>query len=149
MIHEKGRQPMKLGFPLLLVAGLVLGIAWIGFAPPLADLRRIFTGQEGRYGDIKIMDAAFDRQSYDTLPQHFEVLRHDYPDGSWIQVISSDSHHDPGGGTTGVLESNGKRHFYFGHVCGGGEGIAIDFYSDHFDPEQSGKTRNGDLLKVR
>jgi hypothetical protein len=128
------------------VAASAVVMAWVLFAPPLADLRRMVAGQEGRYGEIKTMEAAFDRQAYDRLPRHFECFRHDYPDGSWIQVLSSDSHHTSGGGTTGVLESNGRRHFYFGHVCGKGEGIAIRLGKTHFDPLQ---TSEPGLLKVK
>ena len=124
---------------------LALLVAWALFGPPFADFPRALKGQGGRYGDIKAMNAIFDAQSYNKLPRTFGTLRHDYADGSWIQVISSDSHQ--GGGTTGVLESNGKRHFYFGHVCGvGGLGIPIDFSGAQFDPAQKGV--NGDLIKV-
>lgn len=134
----------RLKYTLPVLALVIVGMV---FAPPFADFPRIFTDAEGRYGDIKAMDAAFDQQSYDKLPKHFECIRRDFPDGAWIQVISSDSHHElGGGGTTGVLESNGKRHFYFGHVCGSGVGIAIRIGRDRFDPEQ---TSEPGLIKVR
>jgi signal peptidase I len=122
-----------------------LGVSWALFAPPLADFERIVKGDEGRYGDIKVIEDIFNRQAFDELPAHYDGYRQVYKSGEWIHVISSDSHH--GGGTTGVLESNGKRHFYFGHVCGSGEGIPVDYGDIEFDPDQ--KQNGNRLLKIR
>jgi hypothetical protein len=104
------------------------------------DIVRIVLGREGRYSDIEEMERIF--QSFDSehIPKtssrkHIHKTKHTYSDGSWIYVLATDSHH--GGGTVGVLESSGKQHFYFGHNCGFGEGLFLDFGSNHFNPDQS------------
>ena len=136
---------------LFLFIGLLSLIAvGIYCAPPLSDIDRIVGGKEGRYSDIAIMQRIMDKNEFSSLPGGFYEYRHDYKNGGWIQILSTDSHH--GGGTIGVLESNGQRHFYFGHVCGlGGEGLPITYGEDRFEPDQSQypEARTARLEKVK
>jgi len=119
----------------LVIGSLSLIAVGVRFAPPLSDIDRIVFGKEGRYSDIAIMERIMDRNAFANLPAGFYGYRHDYKNGRWIRCLTTDSHH--GGGTVGVLESNGQRHFYFGHVCGGGEGLPITYGEDNYVPDQS------------
>ena len=127
--------------PLVAVAGF--------FAPPPSDITRILRGQEGRYADIATIERMMDKNDFSHLPQGFYELRVRYKDGSSIQVVCSDSHQ--GGGTIGVLESNGTRHFYFGHVCGGILGLPLTCGKDKFEPDQRkfGHDKSDGLVKIK
>lgn len=119
----------------LVVGSLSLIAIGVFFSPSLHDIDRIVFGKEGRYSDIATMERIMDNNGFSKLPSGFYGYRHDYRNGSWIRCLTTDSHH--GGGTVGVLESNGQRHFYFGHVCGGGEGLPITYGDNKFEPDQS------------
>lgn len=93
---------------------------------------------DGSYDDIRDMEAAFRKGRYRDEEYEGHIFRK-YPDGSWAYLMATDSHSMEGGGTIGVLESSGKTHFWFDHVCGFGEGVAVTLRGDHFDPHQSSK----------
>jgi len=135
----------------ILTAGALalIATAWY-LAPAPSDIARILHGQEGRYAEIATMESIMDKNDFSHLPRGFYGRRVDYKNGNWIQVLSTDSHH--GGGTVGILESSGQRHFYFAHVCGGGsEGVPLTYGKDKFEPDQSkfGHDKTDGLLKIK
>lgn len=131
-IHLEEKQKAQIILTVIIVLLLVAAVRYSGIV-------REIIGLEGSHSDIRKMQKAFDSGEYKKFPHGF---KHTYPDGSWIYVLATDSHH--GGGTIGVLESSGKKHFYFGHVCGFGEGVGLNRGKDAFDPDQ-----NSYLKKVK
>jgi len=133
---------MKRRTKIIIIGSLSVVAIAAFFLPPPSDIARIVRGQEGRYHDIAIMERIMDKNDFSHLPRGFNATRHDYKGGSWVRIVATDSHH--GGGTVGVLESDGRRHFYFGHVCGFGEGVPLVLGENRFDPDQ-----RGDLVKIK
>ncbi len=109
------------------------------FKAEIRDIPRMIMGSEGRYSDIKWMRKVFESKPL-KLPG--SGYKHTYPDGSWAALLATDSHH--GGGTVGVLKSNGEMHFYFGHNCGLGEGVGIYLGETEFNENQ----RNNHYEKI-
>ncbi len=92
-----------------------------------------YFASEGSRADIKEMKRLFKSGEYITNESHLFVR---YDDNSWAYLIATNSHAPEYGGTVGVLESTGKTHFWFTHVCGYGLGIPINIAGNNFSANQ-------------
>jgi hypothetical protein len=55
----------------------------------------------------------------------YNVVHHEFADGSWIFGVAVGSHGNPWGGTVVTKDSTGQTRVFFGHVCVSGAPLVI------------------------